>query len=73
MCKSTPSTPQFISIWLITYASDYCFLFLSFSLNQLTPLHVAARHGRVATVKYLVDEKGVDINIKDNDGVRLHW
>ena len=44
----------------------------SLSIYQWTPLHVAARYGRVATVQYLVDEKGVDINIKDNSGVRLH-
>ena len=38
----------------------------------MSPLHVAARYGRLETVQYLVDEKGVDINIKDNDGVRLY-
>ena len=34
----------------------------------MTPLHVAAKNGRFALVKLLVDKKA-DINIKDNDGV----
>ena len=36
--------------------------------NQKTPLHLAAVEGHVDTVKYLVN-KGVDINIKDINGV----
>ena len=37
----------------------------------MSSLHVAAKHGRVETVEYLVDEKEVEINIKDNDGVGI--
>ena len=39
-----------------------------FFLHQWTPLHWAAREGKVGTVQLLI-EKGVEINIKDNDGV----
>ena len=40
-----------------------------FSPNQVTPLHRAAGEGKGGTVQLLV-EKGADINVKDNDGVR---
>ena len=40
-----------------------------FSPCQMTPLHCATREGKVGTVQILI-EKGADINIKDNDGVR---
>ena len=40
-----------------------------FSLQQMTPLHVATeKTGRSSIVKYLVD-KGACINIKDDSGV----
>ena len=41
---------------------------LTFSPNQMTPLHVAAENGRFGLVKPLV-KKGANINIQDNDGV----
>ena len=40
------------------------------SPTQRTPLHIAAEGGHVNTVKSLVNNRA-DINIKDNDGVRL--
>ena len=36
----------------------------------MTPLHLAARSGRVKILNYLV-EQGADINIQDNNGVIL--
>ena len=41
-----------------------------FSLSQQTPMHTAAKDGNEFTMKGLV-KLGGDINIKDNDGVRL--
>ena len=35
----------------------------------MTPLHLAAIAGKEGTVQLLI-EKGAEINIKDNDGVR---
>jgi len=35
----------------------------------MTPLHQAAEGGHAGTAHFLV-EKGTDINIKDDDGVR---
>ena len=35
----------------------------------MTPLHRAAIEGEVGTVQLLI-QKGADMNIKDNDGVR---
>ena len=57
-------------------AHPYCYELLlvltgCLFLHQMSPLHVAAKHGRVETVEYLVDEKEVEINIKDNDGVGI--
>ena len=40
------------------------------SLNQWTPLHIAARSGRDYTVEFLV-EKGADISIKDQAGISM--
>ena len=37
----------------------------------MTPLHLAAKSGRVKVVKYLCDERA-DINSQDNDGVNLN-
>ena len=39
------------------------------SPHQWTPLHWAAFYGHTDTVHYLT-EKGANINIKDDDGVR---
>ena len=36
--------------------------------QQMTPLHLAAKSGRIETVNYLV-EKGPDVNIQDDKGV----
>ena len=44
-------------------------MFRFFAPRQMTPLHWAARQGKVGTVQILI-EKGTDINIKENDGVR---
>ena len=42
-----------------------------FVFHQQTPSHLAAEKGRFEnTLKYLVDI-GADINIKDNDGVKI--
>ena len=41
------------------------------SLYQWTPLHMAANGGHEATVKYLVEEKQADINIKGSEGVSI--
>ena len=38
------------------------------SLHQMTPLHVATKHGRVETVRYLVDRRA-RIDIKNMHGV----
>ena len=40
----------------------------AFSLNQQTPLHLAARKGHMNTVELLINN-GADINIQDTDGV----
>ena len=40
----------------------------AFSLNQQTPLHLAAREGHMDTVEFLINNEA-DINIQDNDGV----
>ena len=39
------------------------------SPHQVTPLHRAALKGEEGAVQFLT-EKGADINVKDNDGVR---
>jgi len=39
------------------------------SVHQKTPLHMAVESGNDATVRFFVD-KGADVNIKDNKGVR---
>ena len=39
------------------------------SPHQRTPLHMAAEESKEGTAQFLV-EKGADIKIKDNDGVR---
>ena len=30
-----------------------------------TPLHVAARHGRLTTVQYLIEEGGAEVDVRD--------
>ena len=48
---------------------SFCLVILS--LHQMTPLHMAAeRGGRLNIVEYLVGKKA-DINIKDNNGVKI--
>ena len=42
---------------------------LSLSLHQETPLYVAAKHGIVDILRYLV-VKGADVNSTTNRGVR---
>ena len=42
--------------------------YLSLSLYQLTPLHMAVRDGNEQTLKFIVDN-GADIDIKDDSGV----
>ena len=44
-------------------------LFLNFFSHQWTLLHLVAGSGHVDIVRYLVEEQGADINIKDKDGV----
>ena len=40
----------------------------------MTPLHVAAEKGRFEEiVGYLVDKKKTTINVKDSNGVSLHY
>ena len=45
--------------WIIT-------VYLYFPLQQLTPLHLAARKGHVDTVHYVVGQ-GVDIDIRNHN------
>ena len=40
-----------------------------FAPHQMTPLHLGAGKGKEDTVQLLI-EKGADVNIKNNDGVR---
>ena len=42
--------------------------YLSFSLCQLTPLHMAVKDGNEQTLKFIVGN-GADIDIKDGSGV----
>ena len=37
----------------------------------MTPLHMAAERGCFDVVKYLVIDKGADVNIKDDSGVSI--
>ena len=48
---------------------DHVQLYLIYSPHQWTPLLCAAIAGHVDIVRYLVD-KGADLNIKDDSGVR---
>ena len=50
------------------FIASYKILFKFLSPHQRTPLHWAARGGHVDTVTFFL-EQGVDINIKDKDGV----
>ena len=45
-------------------------LFFYFSLNQRTPLHIAARRADVETVQCLVD-RGAHINAQEKSGVSI--
>ena len=47
-----------------------CFCFFYFSLNQRTPLHIAARRADVKTVQYFVD-RGAHINAQEKSGVSI--
>ena len=51
---------------MLYFSSEYLFLLFS----QMTALYLAANRGRLATVKYLVMNRA-DINIKDDNGVKL--
>ena len=42
--------------------------YLSLSLYQLTPLHMAVKDGNEQTIKFIVDN-GATIDIKDDSGV----
>ena len=42
-----------------------------FSLQQMTPLHLAVESNRIETVECLVDQ-GADINFQDDNEVILH-
>ena len=42
------------------------------SVHQGNFLHIAARHGDLHLVKHLID-KGTDINVRDDDGVRQEF
>lgn len=48
----------------------YCFYTLFFSLNQMTPLHIAAEEGHMDIVQYLVDSQA-HINARDNHRVSV--
>ena len=48
----------------------YCFYALFFSLNQMTPLHIAAEEGHMDIVQYLVDSQA-HINARDNHRVSV--
>ena len=60
------SLSQFLSCFLL-------FLAASFSLYQMTPLHVAAEKSDLEIVEYLVGltDQEVDINIQDDYGVGM--
>ena len=45
-------------------------MFRFFAPHQRTPLHFGAMEDKEGTVQLLI-EKGADINVKDNDGVRV--
>ena len=47
-----------------------CLVLFFLLLSQWTPLHIAAERGHDYTVEYLV-EKQADVNIRDEDGVRV--
>lgn len=46
----------------------FCDFFLSH--HQITPLHMAAEGGQVGVMKYLAS-KVADINVKDQNGVKI--
>ena len=49
-----------------------CNSFNYFVLHQQTPLHMAAKKGRFENILGYLIGKGANINIKDNDGVKIH-
>ena len=55
------STPNFLDKNLLQY-----FLLL----HQMTPLHLAAKIGRIKILDYIV-KQGADINIQDDEGVNI--
>ena len=44
------------------------FVTILLSVHQVNPLHIAAIHGDLDTVRQLID-KGTDVNVRDDDGV----
>ena len=48
-----------------------CKVYLLPSLHQRGPLHLAAGKGHLDIVKYLVEDKGVDMYVKDTQGVSM--
>ena len=48
-----------------------CKVYLLSSLHQSVPLHLAAGEGHLDVVKYLVEDKAVDMYVKDTQGVSM--
>ena len=67
-----------IHMHFVAFLNIHCFhYFLStwgviISLHQMTPLHVAAKRGRVESVRYVVNNEAT-VNIEDYDKVSIHY
>ena len=60
---------QFLAHFAFVNFTVCCKKLLLPSLHQKVPLHLAAGEGRLDMVRYLVEDKEADINVKDDLGV----